>query len=281
MRPNPSARRGYALIEVLVVFIIVSGVLAVILPALTAGREAARRTQCVNSLRQLTLALQNYQESYGMLPPGVVNPTGPVANVAEDLHIGWVVQLLPYIEQGGIAMATDTDFSVYAPENATASTPRLRTLNCPSDPVIGAFGYGVSSYAGSQNDVEAPIDVDNRGVFFLNSAVRPVDVADGLSNTFFLGEKVMRGPDLGWMSGTRSTLRNTGTRLNAPPAPPPSPPGTDPDLWVGGFGSHHAGGANFGLGDGSVRFIRETIHPHVYRALGARDDGEMIGGDRY
>jgi len=278
MRPKPSARRGYALIEVLVAFTTIAIMLILMLPGFEAGRGAARRVQCVNNLRQLTLALQSYQESHGMLPPGVVNPTGPVANIANDLHIGWVVHLLPYIEQSSIARSMDNDFSVYAPENATGATPRISSLLCPSDPAFGAFGYGVSSYAGCQHDVEAPIDVDNRGVFFLNSAVRPVDVADGLSNTFFVGEKVMRGPDLGWMSGTRATLRNTGARLNAPDAPPP---GADPKLRVGGFGSHHPGGANFAFGDGSVRFINDSVNTQIYRQLAARADGEMISADKY
>jgi hypothetical protein len=73
---------------------------------------------------------------------------------------------------------------------------------------------GGSMYAGVHHDVEAPIDVDNHGVFFLNSHVTRLDVVDGLSHTLFIGEKVSDGIDFGWMSGTRSTLRNTGSPLN-------------------------------------------------------------------
>ena len=142
-------------------------------------------------------------------------------------------------------------------------------------------GDGVSSYAGCHNHVEAPIDVDNRGVLFLNSRVSKAEITDGTSFTIFVGEKTLKRPDSGWMSGTRATLRNTGTRLNAKRAPGANGGvGADPNdhgaLFVGGFSSAHPGGANFIFGDGSVRFITESINPAVYRLLGHRADGELI-----
>ena len=103
--------------------------------------------------------------------------------------------------------------------------PGSRSLTCPTERPPGAiwfFGAGVpsrpnegglSSYAGCQNDIEAPIDVDNHGVFYLNSRVRVIDVSDGLAQTLFVGEVVKSSP-LGWVSGTRATLRNTGSPLN-------------------------------------------------------------------
>ena len=76
-------------------------------------------------------------------------------------------------------------------------------------------GVGVSSYAACHHDVEAPIDVENHGVFYLNSSIRHEDIPDGSSYTIFVGEKRIASQDLGWLSGTRATLRNTGTPLNA------------------------------------------------------------------
>ena len=144
--------------------------------------------------------------------------------------------------------------------------------------------------------------MNNNGVFFLNSRVRVIDVYDGLAQTVFVGE-VPRSSPLGWVSGTRSTLRNTGQPINrldfkaAEEASPGSPLPRDLSmrefeqmiasgqrncaLFVGGFGSQHSGGANFAFGDGSVRFLRETIDKAVYQRLGNRADGEIIDDDAF
>jgi hypothetical protein len=151
--------------------------------------------------------------------------------------------------------------------------------------------------------VEAPIDVTNHGVLFLNSRVKMSDVADGVSHTFFVAEFKRAGDDLGWASGTRAALRNGGLAINQTPggsayyndpnaaaAGPASWPSsivfdeavdaanrTDPTLLVGGFGSHHAGGAQFALGDGSVRFVSENISATLYQQLLDRADGTVTG----
>jgi prepilin-type processing-associated H-X9-DG protein len=265
------------MIELLVVMAIIAIVASLILPGLTAGREASRRTQCVNNLRQLSLALQNYQTQMEVLPPGVVSAWRPVHNWPEALQAGWIVQLLPYMEQSAASGIFDTGSAAYAPENSTAKYGRISILLCPSESGGPATLGGLSSYAACHHDVEAPIDLDNQGVFFLNSAIRDCDITDGCSSTIFLGEKRFDvAVDLGWPSGTRATLRNTGHPLNAPAAP--RGPGDDT---VGGFASFHPGGANFAFGDGSVRFLRQTIQPRVFRLFGNRADGEMIGGDEY
>jgi prepilin-type processing-associated H-X9-DG protein len=276
------------MIELLMVIFIIVVIVSVIVPALRSGRESAIRIQCVNNLRQLSLALQNYQTQVEVLPPGVVNPTGPVHNDPDDLHIGWVIQILPHIEQQFLAQQVDHNVSVYALENQTVRRAALKTLSCPAEASVKSPFGASTSYAACHHDVEAPIDADNRGVFFLNSALRDADITDGSSVTIFLGEKRIDGDDLGWVSGTRATLRNTGTPINATaarPGPPPAGSGPAPvvpvDDRVGGFGSPHRGGANFAFGDGSVRFLSERIHPSVFRLLGNRADGEMIGDDEY
>src|SRR5438309_5217157 len=90
---------GFTLIELLVVIAIIAGLIALLLPAVQAAREAARRVQCCNSLMQLSLGLKSYEASHEVLPPGVINPTGPIKNQPKGYHVGWLVQLLPFIEQ--------------------------------------------------------------------------------------------------------------------------------------------------------------------------------------
>jgi prepilin-type processing-associated H-X9-DG protein len=136
------------------------------------------------------------------------------------------------------------------------------------------------------HDVDQPIDADNHGIFFLNSAVHYDDIRDGSSHTIFCGERTSDlQQDLGWMSGTRSTLRNTGLPINAAirsqqrglsSAGKLDAPGAEVAAIVGGFGSQHPGGAQFAFGDGHVQFLSETVTEDVYRLLGHRADGKLL-----
>jgi prepilin-type N-terminal cleavage/methylation domain-containing protein/prepilin-type processing-associated H-X9-DG protein len=295
-------RRGFTLIELLVVIAIISVLIALLLPAVQAAREAARRVQCLNNLMQLSLALQNYESSHEQLPAGVVNATGPIQNLPSGYHASWMLQILPFMEQKGVARHFDSSVGVYAIENSTARGVIINSFLCPSDAGSSRRAndtVALNSYAACHHHVEAPIDANNKGVFFLNSHIRPDDVSDGTSNTIYLGEKPIDQNDLGWASGTRATLRNTGTPINKTGVGAtgifdqddtlPEGVGTDesaggaasPRLLVGGFGSNHPGGANFAFGDGSVRFLKNSIDPKVYGYLGNRSDGEMISGDQF
>ncbi len=301
MNVEKSGRGGFTLIELLVVIAIIAVLIGLLLPAVQAAREAARRAQCVNNLMQLGIAVHNYESTHEVLPPGVVDPTDPVQNTSKGYHFGWLTQLLPYVEQKNVDRHLDRKVGVYAPANLSARLVVISTFLCPSDPLVTTTSkVAVSSYAGCHHDVEAPIAANNTGVFFLNSSVRYEDITDGSSSTIFIGEKSYGGIDLGWASGTRSTLRNTGTPISRPagrtpgyvlgPAPeeiegedeseaddakgaPPKPAKLVP---VGGFSSYHPGGANFLFGDGSVRFLKQMINTTVYRNLANRADGEMI-----
>ncbi len=309
-------RRAFTLIEFLVVLAIISVILALLVPALVGARSASRRTCCINNMKQIELALQNYLNSYTTLPAGSYDSTRPVTSEPGGYKVSWIVSLLPYMEQWSLSRSFDPLYGADDPVNQTVRTSRLSSLHCPDDGSAGRSYFGVwaapsngqepgkSSYAACHHEVESPIDEDNHGVFFLNSHVRVVDVTDGLSNTIFLGE-VPWGSVAGWVSGTRSTLRNTGHPINGfnalsvpPEAFPPLLPGPQSlkDLdqridsgdihvsptYVGGFGSTHpGGGANFGFGDGSVRFLRQTIDSTFYERLGHRCDGETIDDDAY
>ncbi len=281
MTPQRRAREGFTLIELLVVIAIIGVLIALLLPAVQASREAARRMQCTNNLMQLAIALQNYESSHEVLPPGVVDTQGPIAAMPKGYHYGWIVQALPYLDERVIYHNLNFTVGVYADQNTTCTSMAIDTLLCPSDGNTwnaSATGAAYSSYAGCHHDVEAPIDKDNRGCLFLNSAVRGEDITDGSSNTILLGEKLW-DQNLGWASGTRATLRNTGigpngNRLGRFPAAPPVPIGSP--LYVGGFSSQHPGGANCALADGSVRYMKDSISLSVFQSLGSRAGNEMV-----
>jgi prepilin-type processing-associated H-X9-DG protein len=222
------------LVELLVVIAIIGILVSMMLPAVQAARESARRSMCTNNLAQLILAVHNYESAHEVYPPGTINDKGPIRNEPKGYHHNWIVQILPYVEEENAYRLIDQSVSVYAPKNAAVRQHSIGLLQCPSEPGQMWNGIGGTNYAGSHHDVEAPIDIDNNGVFFLNSRLRYEDIRDGSSHTIFLAEKRLDGNDLGWMSGTRATLRNTGTPLNstvpsavafaaaAPGAPPPS-----------------------------------------------------------
>jgi prepilin-type N-terminal cleavage/methylation domain-containing protein/prepilin-type processing-associated H-X9-DG protein len=286
--PVPNHRRGFTLIELLVVIAIIGVLVALLLPAVQQAREAARRTQCKNNLMQLGLALHNYEMAYEMLPPGTVNPTGPIRNEAKGYHMGWMVQILPYMDQPSVYDHFDFSVGVYDTKNAPPRAINIQSYLCPSHPWVNSgTGPGSCSYAGCHHDVEAPIDVDNHGVLFLNSKIRYRDIRDGASQTIFVGEH--GGDALGWASGTRATLRNPGGGINTSglpvigrvmPIPANPDPGTDAEaLAVGSFGSYHSGGAMFTFGDGSVRFLSENTALTTYQRLAHRADGELLGSD--
>jgi prepilin-type N-terminal cleavage/methylation domain-containing protein len=319
--------RAFTLVELLVVIAIIGILIALLLPAIQAAREAARRAVCVSRLEQLGVALHNYEAAHGTYPPGVIAEKGPIRDEAKGYHAGWLVHLLPYIEEGVTYQHVDFNRSVYDPKNAPVRDVQIQLFICPSfggevyrqpgnaqgepmgmpggmqtppaekpapnqgetPPEEPAYGIAMSCYAACHHPLEAPIDKDNRGVFFLNSHIRVLDITDGTSYTIFAGEKSdVPTEDLGWMSGTRATLRNTGTLISdirnnfsafVPPTPPeqakqPKPP--EPVLSVGGFGSDHPGISNFLMGDGAVHSISASIEPSVYQQLGDRRDGKLL-----
>jgi prepilin-type N-terminal cleavage/methylation domain-containing protein/prepilin-type processing-associated H-X9-DG protein len=308
-RPSDSARAAFTLIELLVVIAIIAVLIALLLPAVQAAREAARRSQCCNNLMQLAISVQNYESSHESLPPGVINATGPILDQPTGYHFGWITQILPYIEQKNVYNHLNFNLGLYVPQNISTRAILIQAFLCPSDSQStrkSAAGLAMTSYAGCHHDVEAPIAADNKGVLFLNSAVRIEDVTDGTSQTIFIGEKLNDGLDQGWASGTRASLRNAGSVQDfsaggrgkvafkildqedeaAPGAKPTTSSkavstGDDDPSFVGGYASRHPGGANYAFGDGSVRFLKSSMSPRVRRLLASRADGEMISGDQF
>jgi prepilin-type N-terminal cleavage/methylation domain-containing protein/prepilin-type processing-associated H-X9-DG protein len=269
-------RQAFTLVELLVVIAIIGILVGLLLPAVQAAREAARRGQCLNNISQLILAVHNHEFSHERLPSGVIDSTGPIRNEAIGQHVSWLVQLLPYMEQNQTFKGFNQTLGTYSDENKRARSQRIPFLLCPSSPAPPVANVGLTHYVGCHHDSESPIASDNNGVFFLNSRLRLAEIEDGTSSTIFIGE-VLYPDALGWASGTRASLRNTGSfdGMTAPIGNPLATPANS-ILYVGGFGSWHAGGANFAFGDGSVRFMSCNTDPIVYTKLGSRADGQML-----
>jgi prepilin-type N-terminal cleavage/methylation domain-containing protein/prepilin-type processing-associated H-X9-DG protein len=212
-------RWGFTLIELLVVMAIIGVLISLLLPAIQAAREAARRSSCCVNLSQVALAIQHYEAAHEVFPAGTMDPARPIQQVPAGYHHNWIVRILPFLDEPAAFRNTDFSVGVYAPQNAKVSVIGLRVLVCPSDPGAAA---PATNYAGCHNDVETPIDETNNGAFIQNVFLPYESFTDGTSHTLFVGEKINGSapavgpafPDFGWMSGTRSSLRNMGSGIN-------------------------------------------------------------------
>jgi prepilin-type N-terminal cleavage/methylation domain-containing protein/prepilin-type processing-associated H-X9-DG protein len=282
-----AVRPAFTLIELLVVIAIIGVMVGLLLPAVQAAREAARRTSCSNNLMQLGLAVHNFEFSMEHLPTGVVNPDGPIRNEEIGQHVSWTVPLLPYIERTVVYRAFDQAAGAYDPVNRDVRSLNIPILECPSF-YSSSAQEPYSNYAGCHDGSETPIDETNNGLMFLNSKIRYHEIVDGSSHTILFGELLPTESELGWLSGTRATLRNASSiNLQVPstssaPARWPRVVGQSVDpgsLTVGGFGSLHPGGANFVFADGSSRFLSESISSDLLRQYGDRADEELMEGE--
>lgn len=288
--------RGFTLIELLVVIAIIAVLIALLLPAVQQAREAARRSQCKNNLKQIGLALHNYAESYGVLPPGVVHKTGN-QNVAALGSYGWGTFILPQLDQTALfntMRVNETDLDNLLRDTSDPVRQRspftvIPVYRCPSDtapdlnnrrewdvpynqffknqPVhLGTSNYvGVSGSRWSTPEQWVVNNVDPYGTFWGDSRVKFRDITDGLSNTFIVGE---RDWELGWAANWVGQRNYTGTGiwgsrqnlaiLNVKINDPLLQPNGNPAA-SRGFSSQHAGGAHFLFGDGRVQFISENI----------------------
>ena len=264
---------GFTLVELLVVITIIGILIALLLPAVQAAREAARRMQCGNNFKQVGLALHNYHAAKGCFPPGMFQasssyPTAPG-------YFGWSVYLLPCVEQQAVYdMFT---FGQYPPtyyfspiNNANASSTRISAYLCPTDPAAGEIEPGCGALTdmcgvADSNDQtigtyttikEFPAYVN--GIFGANGCCRLDDITDGTSNTLMVGE--VTGAGVGTNYGhfwSSANLLDTRDGINGPFT---AVGGTYSTAWAPplygmygtGFASWHPGGCNFALADGSV-----------------------------
>lgn len=283
----PSARlrlrsaSGFTLIELLVVIAVIGVLIALLLPAVQQAREAARRTQCVNNLKQIGLAFHNHHDTLQFFPTGGwdwdLAPTykdgRPVAG--KEQQAGWGFQVLPHLEAGntwqaGALVAVGTPNAVFfCPSRRSAQAVELEDKYQP--PLTGStVTHALCDYAASNRH--------GTGAVKRYEPVRIRDLTDGTSQTLVVGEKRMNvallgqpqdddneGYTVGW---NEDTMRETGS----PPAPDHHGPGDGDKL----FGSSHPGGINAVFADGAVHFISFFIDAEVFERLGDRSDGEAV-----
>ncbi len=280
-------RGGFTLIELLVVIAIIAILIALLLPAVQQAREAARRSQCKNNMKQLGLALHNYHDTHRIFPfgyntrdLGIILPPAMDEN-SSDTFVGWGTFILPYIDQSSLYNYISSHGGFDGPrwyyKSALKSDPGAKTILpafiCPSDRMEGLNTNRSDSPGKSNYKGVGEASATSRYVFgHQDHRTRIRDIGDGTSNTAMLGESTTNGFRIGgiWY-GIRSNWEECMVEMDT--SVENAINGTD----AYAFSSPHEGGAHFLLADGSVRFISENIDSTLYYYIGQIDDENVIG----
>ncbi|ADV61277.1 hypothetical protein Isop_0686 [Isosphaera pallida ATCC 43644] len=289
-------RHGFTLIELLVVIAIIAVLIALLLPAVQSAREAARRAQCTNNMKQLGLALHNYESANQMFPIGMYWAWIPGMPGWVTTTHGPLPATTQFLEQGVVFNAINFNHNMYEPANNTVHGLGISTFWCPSDGPISRIRQNVvapgvsmaySSYAGIAgpwfvntyslvnptvvHPDFARVIANGRGIFFVHSTIRVSDITDGTSNTMGMGEHAhspLTENDqrdwFWWTSGNYGdTMISTYHPLNPHRRVAPGTgnyTGLGASAFISSASSMHPGGANFLFMDGSVRFLKDTIN---------------------
>ena len=307
-RPNlvrtRATSRGFTLIELLVVISIIAVLIALLLPAVQAAREAARRTQCINNMKQIGLALANYQDALGAYPPGYIASIAYIDGASDTSPgWGWASMILPQFEQATVYSAINFSLAVQVPANTTGTRVSLNGLTCPSDQIRSSTfaitdGFGntlatvaPTSYAASTGDDASDVatglnnDGLGRGVFYRNSSIRIAALLDGTSQTILVEERGFGNAQGTWVGAVANGVIQRGPFNPCPGSADATylapclvlahchmlNTNSDADSGLDDSSSFHPGGANQLFGDGSVRFLRSITND-----LGTNPDGSTI-----
>jgi prepilin-type N-terminal cleavage/methylation domain-containing protein/prepilin-type processing-associated H-X9-DG protein len=295
-RQRPAALRGFTLIELLVVIAIIAVLIGLLLPAVQSAREAARRSQCVNNLKQLALAAHNYESTYIAFPMGT--PFYRFDDIGVNDGQSVFVSLLGQLEQVSLFNAVNFSRNIYMSPNSTVQSTGVSTLWCPSDALAwerkvptyqySDIPYGQNvvnyvSYAGSAGvfyvhpatyDAAGVASVPTitsqcNGIYYVNSHVRVAGITDGTSNTMMFGERghsFLSGETAAdwhwWFDGYYGdTMFSTIYPMNPfRKLKAGATSGALTNAYVFAASSLHPGGANFAFCDGSVRFLKDSIN---------------------
>jgi prepilin-type N-terminal cleavage/methylation domain-containing protein/prepilin-type processing-associated H-X9-DG protein len=297
-------RNAFTLIELLVVIAIISILIGLLLPAVQKVREAAARIKCQNNLKQIGLALHNYNGRVGSFPPGYLD-SAPWPQNDQGPDWGWASFLLADLEQDNVKSLINYKFNVGdpSPPIVAARTTYFQIFQCPSDPnsqttflaTDGAnqtwsLAYGSYVACNGNDGVDDFTTPPHTGAFIRGArGFRVADIRDGLSNTFFVGE---RSTTMSWSTWVGFPTGALDPSVRAPgnysggsafvlghcgPHLPNDSIVTDADAMSSG----HTGGVQFLFGDGSVHMISNSISQAVYDALATRAGGEAIDASAY
>jgi len=289
-------RNGFTLIELLVVIAIIAVLIALLLPAVQQAREAARKTQCRNNLKQISLAFHNYHDSHSLLPNSEVGGTGTLAKASAFAAI------LPNLDQANITRLYNFNLGNSDPANMQAVSQRIPAFICPTAvfrrpvPISGCDSndrapgtYAVSTGSGDPYGTSALGTATNGAIVNATSGrTRFADITDGTSNTLLVGESAWNFPDYLFSSGPCAGQVRWGFTYWASPYPlatafttlPPFNPkqAAGDTSRLSHFRSDHSDGTVcFALCDGSVRFLTQNIDQNVLNALATRAGGEIVG----